>query len=85
MQLLIRILSTDSSLTVRIRSLGALSSLVRHFPFAQHKLVELGGMQALSDVLSQRSEPGSEKLCLKAITLINDLLVERVDYSFIVF
>lgn len=82
MQQLIRMLSTDASLPVRSRSLGALSSLVRAFPFAQKKFVDLGGLQALSDILVGHSSTGGgggwEKLCVKTVTLVTDLLNERV-------
>jgi len=76
MQQLIRMLSVEHSSTVRTRVLTALSSLVRNFPLAQLKLLQLGGMQSLSSLLA---DPGSaSKLSIKAVTLVNDLLVEKV-------
>jgi hypothetical protein len=82
MQQLIRMLSTDASISVRTRSLAALSSLVRQFPYAQRKFVDLGGLQALTDLLTHHSSAtGMEKMCVKAVTLVNDLLQERVGRS----
>jgi nucleotide exchange factor SIL1 len=82
MQQLIRMLSNDPSMSVRTRSLGALSSLIRHFPFAQRKFVDLGGLQALTDLLHRHSfTAGMEKLCVKAVTLVGDLLHERVRFE----
>jgi len=77
LQQLIRLLSVESCVTFRSRLLAALSSLIRHFPFAQRKFLELGGLQTLSQLLTQQSHD-SDKLSLKAITLISDLLAERV-------
>ena len=47
LQLLIRLLSVEpaTSTHVRARMLYALSSLTRHFPFAQARFVQLGGLQ----------------------------------------
>jgi len=78
LQQLIRLLSVESSVTFRTRLLAALSSLIRHFPFAQRKFLELGGLQTLSSLLSQQQTYDTEKLSVKAITLISDLLTERV-------
>jgi len=76
LQQLIRLLSTEPCVTFRSRLLAATSSLVRHFPFAQRKFLELGGLQTLTNLLAQQAE--SEKLSIKAVTLISDLLAERV-------
>jgi len=83
LQQLIRLLSTESCITFRSRLLAALSSLVRHFPFAQRKFLELGGLQTLSHLLSDHSSD-SEKLSVKAITLVSDLLTERVRHSAVI-
>ena len=77
LQQLIRLLSIETSVAFRSRLLAALSSLVRHFPFAQRKFLELGGLQTLSSLLSEQTYD-SEKLSVKAATLISDLLAERV-------
>jgi len=77
LQQLIRLLSIETSITFRSHLLSALSSLIRHFPFAQRKFLELGGLQALSSLLTQQTYD-SGKLSVKAATLVSDLLTERV-------
>lgn len=76
-QKLIRMLSTEESVKLRSRVLTALSSLIRQFPFAQQKFLDLGGMQSLSGLL-RRADVVSEKLGVKAVTLVNDLLTEQL-------
>jgi len=77
LQQLIRLLSIETSVAFRSRLLAALSSLIRHFPFAQRKFLELGGLQTVTNLLNHQSY-GSEKLSVKAVALISDLLAERV-------
>jgi len=77
LQQLIRLLSIETSVAFRSRLLAALSSLIRHFPFAQRKFLELGGLQTLSSLLSRQTFDG-DRLSVKAATLISDLLTERV-------
>jgi len=74
---LIRQLSVETSVTLRSRLLAAMSSLIRQFPFAQLKFMELGGLHTLSTLLTHRSRD-SGKLSIKAVTLVSDLLIERV-------
>ena len=78
MPVLLRMLSTKGSTTLRNRLLYALSSLLRHFPYAQQNFLQQGGLEALSTVFQQG---GTEKLQLKAVTLVNDLLIEKVRKS----
>ena len=82
LQQLIRHMSVDTSVSFRSCLLAALSSLVRHFPFAQQKFLELGGLQTLSGLLTQRSVDG-DKLSIKAVTLVSDLLTESVCIFFL--
>ena len=84
LQQLIRHMSVDTSVSFRSCLLAALSSLVRHFPFAQQKFLELGGLQTLSGLLTQRSVDG-DKLSIKAVTLVSDLLTESVCIFFSAF
>lgn len=78
LQTLIRMLSTEQSgVPLRTRVLYALSSLLRHFPHAQKDFLQQGGLQALSGLFESEAH-GSVKLQLKAITLINDLVTEKV-------
>ena len=53
----------------------AVSSLCRHFPYAQKKFLELAGLSVLSELFQ---EYDAEKLQLKAVTLLNDFLIEKV-------
>jgi len=80
LQQLIRLLSVETSASFRSRLLAALSSLIRQFPFAQRKFLELGGLQTLSSLLIGQSFE-SHKLSIKAVTLVSDLLTERVSNS----
>ncbi|XP_005093247.1 nucleotide exchange factor SIL1 [Aplysia californica] len=73
MQQLVTILSVDTSLQVRKKSLFALSTLIRQFPFAQKRFLDIGGLQALADLFVAAKE---EKLKIKIVTLLTDLLVE---------
>lgn len=74
MQQLIRILSIDPNKETRKKLLYAVSSMIRHFPFAQQKFLELGGMSALVTLISD-SEDNSLKI--KVITLLTDLYIEK--------
>ena len=53
----------------------AISSLCRHFPYAQKKLLDFGGLSVFGELFQ---EPDAEKLQLKAVTLLHDILVEKV-------
>ena len=75
LQQLIRMLSLETSVPLRNRVLYAISAVVRHFPYAQRRFLELGGLDAMKGLFSVS---GGEKLQLKVITLINDMLVEKV-------
>ena len=68
---------TQTSNTVRNRVLYAIASIVRHFPYAQQRFIELGGFSALSTLFQQDS---SEKIKLKCVTLITDLVSEQVRF-----
>lgn len=52
-----------------------ISTLCRHFPYAQKRFLELGGLSAIGRVFD---EAGTEKLRLKAVAFLNDLLTEKV-------
>nr|XP_039264110.1 nucleotide exchange factor SIL1-like [Styela clava] len=72
---LIRIVSdTKQPVAVRKRSIYALSSLIRNFPAAQYMFKNAGGFTALRNCFNE-----DEKLRLKVLSLINDLIVERKD------
>lgn len=75
MQQLIRILSIDSNKETRKKLLYALSSMLRHFPFAQKKFLELGGMSSLLTLFDNSKDTS---LKIKVITLLTDLYTEKV-------
>lgn len=63
---------------VRRRALFALSSLVRSHVEGQQALWSLGGLDVLKGLCSQSSPHHVPALCVKAVTLIYDLVVEEV-------
>ncbi|XP_067656982.1 nucleotide exchange factor SIL1-like [Haliotis asinina] len=76
MHQLIKMLSTTSSTSLQKKTLFALSSLARHFPYAQKKFLELGGLAALKRLFDD-SSTDAQKLQIKALTFLSDLLVEK--------
>lgn len=74
LQLLLRLLSTQSSLNVRRKILYCIATLCRHFPYAQIKFLELGGLAAIGDIFN---EDGTDQLRIKVIAFLNDLLMEK--------
>lgn len=75
--ILIRLVSFDPSPEVRARALYAISGLVRNFPLAQKSLVDNGGLTAFHTVFETDSADLT-KLQLKIITLVSDLMNERL-------
>jgi hypothetical protein len=75
LQLLIRLVSIHSSTGLRRKVMFCISTLCRHFPFAQKRFLELGGLSAIGKVFE---ESGTEKLRIKVVAFLNDLLVEKV-------
>lgn len=67
--------SSNNSLNAKIVFL--LSSLLRHFPYAQIKFVELGGIQILNDFMQKTTT--SHKIKVKILTLIDDLIFEKIN------
>ncbi|XP_077501997.1 sil1 nucleotide exchange factor isoform X2 [Amblyomma americanum] len=72
---LLRLVAWDPSTRVRLRCLFALSCLVRQLPEAQEALLHHGGLTVLAGLFTWSS--GSDKLQLKAVTLLHDLIVEQ--------
>lgn len=81
MQRLVTTLSVDGSLPVRKKSLFALSTLVRQFPYAQKRFLDVGGLSALAELFSAATD---DQLKIKIITLLTDLLVEYVSFFVII-
>lgn len=75
-QQLLRVLALDSDMSVRSRALYALSCLVRNFPSGQRKLIDEGGLSVFSELFDKEQQQ-FQKLQIKVITLLNDLIVEK--------
>lgn len=55
--------------------LFALCSLLRHFPYAQQQFLKLGGLQVLRSLVQEK---GTEVLAVRVVTLLYDLVTEKV-------
>ncbi|XP_013930088.1 PREDICTED: nucleotide exchange factor SIL1-like [Thamnophis sirtalis] len=78
LQKLLVILATDQSFTVKKKALFALSSMLRHFPYAQQQFLKLGGLQVLRNLCTEK---GMEILYIRTVTLLYDLVVEKIIYN----
>ncbi|XP_064527486.1 nucleotide exchange factor SIL1 isoform X1 [Pseudopipra pipra] len=75
LQKLLVILATEQPLAVRKKALFALSSMLRHFPYAQQQFLKLGGLQVLRSLFRQK---GMETLHVRVVTLLYDLIMEKM-------
>ncbi|XP_053140932.1 nucleotide exchange factor SIL1 isoform X2 [Hemicordylus capensis] len=75
LQKLLVILATDQPLPVKKKALFALSSMLRHFPYAQQQFLKLGGLQVLRSLCTEK---GMETLHIRIVTLLYDLIVEKL-------
>ncbi|XP_027712299.1 nucleotide exchange factor SIL1 [Vombatus ursinus] len=75
LQKLLVILATDHPVTVKKKVLFALSSLLRHFPYAQQQFLKLGGLQVLRSLVHEK---GMEMLAVRVVTLLYDLVTEKM-------
>ncbi|NWX08523.1 SIL1 factor, partial [Caloenas nicobarica] len=75
LQKLLVILATEQPLPVKKKALFALSSMLRHFPYAQQQFLKLGGLQVLRSLFRQK---GMEPLHVRVVTLLYDLIVEKM-------
>ena len=57
------------------QALFALCSLLRHFPYAQQQFLKLGGLQVLRSLVQEK---GMEVLAVRVVTLLYDLVTEKV-------
>jgi len=74
--LFLRLTSLDPEPEVSTKAFFALSSLLRNFPEAQNTFLRQGGLGVLTKIFEQENK-SYEKLKIKILTLIHDLLVER--------
>ncbi|XP_014745103.1 PREDICTED: nucleotide exchange factor SIL1 [Sturnus vulgaris] len=75
LQKLLVILATEQPLAVRKKALFALSSMLRHFPYAQQQFLKLGGLQVLRSLFRHQ---GMELLRVRVVTLLYDLIMEKM-------
>lgn len=61
--------------SVSPQALFALCSLLRHFPYAQQQFLKLGGLQVLRSLVQEK---GMEVLAVRVVTLLYDLVTEKV-------
>ncbi|XP_061857924.1 nucleotide exchange factor SIL1 [Colius striatus] len=74
LQKLLVMLATEQPLAVKKKALFALSSMLRHFPYAQQHFLKLGGLQVLRSLFRQK---GMETLHVRVVTLLYDLIMEK--------
>ncbi|KFV75342.1 Nucleotide exchange factor SIL1, partial [Struthio camelus australis] len=75
LQKLLVTLATEQPLAVKKKALFALSSMLRHFPYAQQQFLKLGGLQVLRNLFREK---GMEALYIRVVTLLYDLIMEKV-------
>ncbi|XP_021567224.1 nucleotide exchange factor SIL1 [Carlito syrichta] len=75
LQKLLVLLATEQPLTVKKKVLFALCSLLRHFPYAQQQFLKLGGLQVLRNLVQEK---GAEVLAVRVVTLLYDLVTEKM-------
>ncbi|XP_058564507.1 nucleotide exchange factor SIL1 isoform X1 [Neofelis nebulosa] len=75
LQKLLVILATEQPLTAKKKVLFALCSLLRHFPYAQQQFLKLGGLQVLRSLVQAK---GTEVLAVRVVTLLYDLVTEKM-------
>ncbi|XP_043376262.1 nucleotide exchange factor SIL1 isoform X2 [Dermochelys coriacea] len=75
LQKLLVILATEQPLAVKKKALFALSSMLRHFPYAQLQFLKLGGLQVLRNLFKEK---GMESLYIRVVTLLYDLILEKM-------
>nr|CAD7440389.1 unnamed protein product [Timema bartmani] len=78
LHLVLRVLALDRNEAVRARAVYALSCLVRRFPAAQGKMVAEGGLSVLASLFKSEQQEDL-KLQVKVVTLLYDLIQERVE------
>ncbi|XP_029439562.1 nucleotide exchange factor SIL1 isoform X1 [Rhinatrema bivittatum] len=74
LQKLLMILGTEQPLSLKKKALFALSSMLRHFPYAQQQFLKHGGLQILRSFFREK---GAEVLCIRVVTLLYDMIVEK--------
>ena len=76
LETLLRLTVLEADPLLAARAFSALSAVVRNFPQAQNKLLRQGGLGLLVRLFDHRGKL-HEKLKVKILTLLSDLLAER--------
>jgi len=74
--ILLRLTTLDPEPEVSTKSFYALSGLLRNYPDAQNAFLRQGGLDALSSIIGS-TDMEYQKLRIKILTLLDDLMVER--------
>ena len=80
LETLLRMTTLDRDPSVSTKAFSALSAIIRNFPEAQNTLLRQGGLGVLVKMFDSE-EKSYEKLKIKILTLISDLLIERETVS----
>lgn len=75
-QYLLRLLNIETDNNMKIRLLFTLSTLLRNIPQAQINFLEHGGIETIIKMIDQTNS--NNKIKMKAIELMNDLIIEKV-------
>jgi hypothetical protein len=73
---LLRLLNTERDNYMKVRLIFTLSTLLRNFPQTQLNFLEYGGIETMIKLFDQTDS--NNKIKIKAIELMNDLITEKV-------
>lgn len=73
LQYILRLLNIEIDDNLTFRLLYTLSTLLRNFPHAQKTFLEHGGAEIMVKLLNRNN-----KIALRTLTLMNDLIIEKV-------
>jgi len=79
-QYILRLLNTEFDENIIFRLLYTLSTLIRNFPQAQKNFLEHGGAELMVKILDQNN-----KIAIRALTLMNDLIIEKVRFRKLIY
>ncbi len=73
---LLRLLNSEKDSNLQVRLLFTLSTLLRNFPQAQSNFLQYGGIETIIKLFDQITS--NNKLKIRTIELMNDLITEKV-------
>ena len=83
LQYFLRLLNTETNDVIILRLLFTLSTLLRNYPQSQQNFLEHGGAELMVKLLDQPNL--SNKVVVRIVTLMNDLIIEKVRLFFASF